>query len=112
MVYTARNRLDASTLRRFCKFTLDYVESIDKACCPDDDLRNWLIAGRNRLRDIKSKEFISSGCLYRAYSLALKGFNREYILTSLATGWSKETLEASRLVNTMGKSKDTTGVPF
>jgi hypothetical protein len=86
-----RNRLDGSTLDRFCMvLELDYNEDLERKLCPDYDLRSALWAIRNLLRARVSQEFISTRKMLIASNVVAKGLPRMTAVTNIIRPWPKD----------------------
>lgn len=90
MQYTGRNRLDASTLRRFIKIYVDYCPEVEALLCPDEALRTKLQAAREKITELKAQEIISTGCIEKAYRQVQAGVAVEDVIESLTLGWNAD----------------------
>ena len=96
--YVGRNQLDESTLDRFRigQVEMDYDPEVEKAVCPDDDLRTRLQGFRRRVRECKIRRIVSTRFLQDAYIMKRAGFTDEEIDQALFSGYSSEELAKVR----------------
>ncbi len=88
-----RNRLDGSTLSRFWRFAVDYIDSIEAQLCPDDALRTYLQAARKQARASKAKVIISYRDMKRAATAAQDAELLECFFESITMGWPESLIE-------------------
>lgn len=96
--YVGRAQLDAASLDRFVIGTveMDYSEIIEKHLCPDDELRNAIIAIRQNVVNAGLRRIVSTRFMQKAYEMkAGCGWTTEKCLFTLIKGWSPE--EISKL---------------
>jgi hypothetical protein len=86
-VFTGRNRLDASTLDRFFFIEVDYCSNVEAVVCPDDHLRDVLQRAREKLRSLKSNQFISYRKMSNAFKLLSVGRSSEKVIKGITNGW-------------------------
>ena len=87
-VYTARNRLDATTLDRFTPLVVDYDAKVEKGICPDDGLCKKLQNMRKRLKERGSKEILSYRAFDKGYRLkAAAGYSDKRVMEILTAAW-------------------------
>lgn len=92
-IYTARNRLDAATLRRFARLEVTYDLDLEKQLCPDRNLLDMLWSARMKLTELGSDEILSSGCIKRAALQLGAGWSLAKVIASLTAGWSPELIK-------------------
>jgi cobaltochelatase CobS len=86
--YTARNRLDATSLDRFTPLMVDYDAKVEKVLCPTDEPRELLQRVRGKLKERGSKEIISYRAFEKAYRLQkLGGYDTKQIMKILTASW-------------------------
>lgn len=91
--YTGRNRLDAATLDRFVVIKVDYNEKIEKLLCPNESIRNTLLAMRKELVNKQTLEFISTRVIEQCYLQFVAGVEWKAIFDSLTLSWSETSRE-------------------
>jgi MoxR-like ATPase len=70
-VYVGRNALDGATLDRFVIETMDYDSDLEKALCPEDEIRNAVLALRKKVADNKLRRIVGTRTLRVVRSLVL-----------------------------------------
>ena len=93
-IYTGRSRLDAATLDRFTTLEIDYLEVIEEALCPDNDMREYLQGVRNNVKDKGSTEVVSYRAFDKAYKLKKSGVSMAQIKQMLFASWPTSTRSA------------------
>ncbi len=98
--YTARVKLDLSTLDRFagCMIPVDYSPTIERALCPEERLLKLLWGWRDNIAKAGISRILSTRFVARAYRFYKSGENALQIanrLTQMA-GWTED--EASAVV--------------
>jgi DNA polymerase III delta prime subunit len=96
-VYTARNRLDGSTLDRFEAMQCDYIEEVERKVCPNEALYSKLVSARETLKRLNSDEIISTRRLKNAYLKLSAGTPALDIFKGLTLGWPQELIKQTGL---------------
>ena len=95
-LYT-RNRLDASTLDRFCMvLEADYNKQLEAKLCPDIKLLNAMWAIRDWLVTNNQLEFVSSRKIKIAYQAFNAGLSRHNIVENIIRPWPEAVKQAVR----------------
>lgn len=92
-VYVGRNQLDEATIERFRMGTvvMGYDLVVEKALCPDDDLRTELQRIRTRIEQSGVRRIVSTRFLQDAHIMRKKkDWSVEKIKKVLFQGWTKE----------------------
>ncbi len=87
MVYTGRNRQDGAARSRFVPIEVSYSQEIEKAVCPDVDLRDRFWSAREELDKRKSEEVWGTRQLRQAFKLKSLGWSEKKVFNSLTFGW-------------------------
>lgn len=87
MVYTGRNRQDGAARSRFVPIEVSYSQEIEKAVCPDVDLRDRFWSAREELDKRKSEEVWGTRQLRQAFKLKSLGWSEKKVFSSLTFGW-------------------------
>jgi hypothetical protein len=87
MVYTGRNRQDGAARSRFVPIEVSYSQEIEKAVCPDVDLRDRFWSAREELDKRKSEEVWGTRQLRQAFKLKSLGWSEKKVFKSLCFGW-------------------------
>jgi MoxR-like ATPase len=92
--YVGRNQLDEATLDRFRigQIEMDYDPEIEAMLCPDNDLRNRLLAIRAKVHETRVRRLVSMRFMRDAYLMKQAGDSVEEIEEALFSGWSKDEL--------------------
>jgi MoxR-like ATPase len=90
--YVGRNQLDESTLDRFRigQIEMDYDPQVEKALCPDDELRTRLQGYRRKSQEARLSRLVSMRFLRDAYQMKQAGDTDEEIDAALFAGWSAD----------------------
>lgn len=90
--YVGRNQLDESTLDRFRigQIEMDYDADLERALCPDDELRNRLQAIRAGVRASRIRRVVSTRFLRDAHEMRQMGWTIDKIEGQLFRGWSPD----------------------
>ena len=90
--YVGRNQLDESTLDRFRigQVEMDYDAEVEKALCPDDELRGRLQGYREQIKANRLRRVISTRFLRDAYVMKQAGDSDADIDAALFAGWSAD----------------------
>lgn len=70
-VYVGRNALDGATLDRFVVEMMDYDPELEKALCPEDNIREAVIALRKKVADNRIRRIVGTRMLKNVRSLVL-----------------------------------------
>ena len=81
MVYTGRNVIDGATLDRFILVRMDYDRDLEKALCPDEDLKQFIYDIRNSAAKNKVNCIVGMRCLINAYDMLANDFDKQDIVT-------------------------------
>lgn len=92
-VYTARSRLDYSTLDRFVPIEVDYLEEIERKILPDDALRSHCQEVRAKLKERGALEVVSYRFMTKLAALTGAGFAPTEALGMLTASWPKHIVE-------------------
>jgi cobaltochelatase CobS len=91
--YVGRNQLDDATLDRFRigMVQCDYDDAVEQHLCPDDTLRNAILAIRTKVQATGMLRIVSTRFMMDSYVMHKEaGWTVPMILETLVTGWSKE----------------------
>jgi MoxR-like ATPase len=90
--YVGRSQLDESTLDRFRigQVEMDYDAEVEKALCPDDELRTRLQGYREAIRVNRLRRIVSTRFLRDAFVMKLAGDTVAEIDAALFAGWSPD----------------------
>lgn len=96
--YVGRSQLDESTLDRFRigQIFMGYDAGIEKAACPDDELRERLQGYRGRVLSARLRRIVSTRFLANAYAVKQAGLSDEDIDAALFAGWSDDEVRKVR----------------
>lgn len=88
-LYVGRARLDESTLDRFRIGTvpMDYDPKVEEALCPDDVLRNRLVALRAKVVAGRLERVVSTRFMRDAADMMRAGMTLAEVEEQLTTGW-------------------------
>jgi hypothetical protein len=96
--YTARYKLDASTIDRFagCCVPMGYSPTIERALCPDQKLYNTLTGWRAAIAAAGLERILSTRFLMRAAKFAAAGETLQGIAQKLTrdAGWGRDEADA------------------
>lgn len=92
-----RERQDAAFLDRFIPLYVGYTDSVDKACCPHESLRIYLLEKRAKLLSLKSPETVAPRAMRRCLMTFELGLGADQALHVLTCGWAPDTLRQSGL---------------
>jgi cobaltochelatase CobS len=70
-VYVGRNALDGATLDRFVIEMMDYDADLEKSLCPEDEIRDAILALRKSVSDHKLRRIVGTRMLRMVRSLVL-----------------------------------------
>lgn len=90
-IYAGRNQLDGATLSRFQIGTVEcyYDAAVERAVCPDDDLRDTIQGIRKRMEEAAIRKVIDTRFLEDAFTMKEHAkWSKDQILTSLFAGWT------------------------
>ncbi len=93
-MYSARAKLDASTVDRFagCMVPMGYSDAVEATVCPDPDLLTMLRGWRQRIADSRLERILSTRFVARAYLFRKMGDTITQIAAALTrdAGWSRD----------------------
>ncbi len=93
-VYSGRNQLDEATLDRFRMgiVEMDYDAAVEKALCPDDELRGKLTKMRERIIECGlTRRILSTRFMSQAYTMrSKKQWSVDKIVNRFFSGWPKD----------------------
>lgn len=81
MVYTGRNVIDGATLDRFILVKMNYDEELEKALCPDDELKRFIYDIRHSAQKNHINCIVGMRCLKNAYEMLINEFDRQEIVS-------------------------------
>lgn len=70
-VYVGRNALDGATLDRFVIEMMDYDADLEKSLCPEDEIRDAVLALRKKVAEHKVRRIVGTRMLRMVRSLVL-----------------------------------------
>lgn len=91
--YVGRTQLDAAFLDRFvgATVTLDYDETLERALCPETEIRDAVLAVRTKARALKLRRIVSTrGMLHVRRLVTQCGDSVRDALHALTEGWTAE----------------------
>jgi cobaltochelatase CobS len=89
-VYVGRNALDGATLNRFVIELMDYDADLEKALCPEDHIRDAVLAVRKKVADNKLSRIVGTRDLRLVRSLVLGvGDTLPQALKVMTANWSE-----------------------
>lgn len=92
-VYAGRNPLDEATIDRFRIGVVecDYDEAVDRALCPNDEIRQWCQSIRERINLCKMRRVMSSRFIEDAFVMHREaGWTLETVKETFFEGWSRD----------------------
>lgn len=96
-MYSGRNKLDTAFMERFaCKIYMNYDERVDAICCPDETLRNRLLAYRKNIMDHRLERALSTRWMGKAYRRYKAGWSFEKIDTMFFQGWRDDEVSKAK----------------
>lgn len=94
-VYVGRNALDGATLNRFVIELMDYDADLEKALCPEDNIREAVLAIRKKVADNKISRIVGTRDLRLVRSLVLGvGDTLPQALKVMSANWSESDRKA------------------
>lgn len=98
-IYVGRNALDGATLDRFTGTTLDmdYDRNVESSLCPEQEIRDFVWAVRDKVRHAKLRRIVSTRFLMSVRSLYLSGIEKSIkaAAKACATGWTDADLRTA-----------------
>lgn len=92
-IYAGRNQLDGATLNRFPVGIIEcyYDEAVERAVCPDDELREKIQTIRRKMEEAMVRQIISTRHLESAYVMQEgKGWKWDKIQQQIFQGWTRD----------------------
>ena len=105
-LYTARSRLDATTLSRFCALPIDYDSAVEDIICPNLGIANALRALRKAVVDRNGTEIVSYRFFDQAYRLLAVFDSPTKIIETITASW-QASMRAECLVAALAAFKAT-----
>lgn len=89
-LYVGRNQLDESTLDRFRlgQIVMDYDEDLEKALCPNAEVRAKFQEIRKRANENRLRRVVSTRATMQANLMVAAGWTVDRVTSQLTSGWT------------------------